>query len=263
MNPNLAQLEKDIEQVRKRLVEHPLYSELNDLKTIRLFMEQHVFAVWDFMSLLKALQRGLTCTDVPWFQSGSPKTRRFINEIVLGEESDIDKNGIAASHFELYLEAMNEIGADTTLINSFIQKRDLSELHYLAICSETKEFVQFTFDVIMTGKLHLIASVFTFGREDIIPEMFIEIVKELEKENNSSFGKLIYYLERHIEIDGDEHGPMSLNMIAELCGDDLKKWSEVTEYAIKAMEKRILLWDGIQKEKSIHFQQNFAEDSKE
>lgn len=246
MNPQLIRLEKDIEQVRTKLVSHSLYAELNSLSSIQLFMEQHVFAVWDFMSLLKALQRGLTCTDVPWIPKGNPKTRRFINEIVLGEESDIDREGIPASHFELYIQAMNEIGADTSVINSFVEKGDLSQLDNLPIFENTKKFVDFTFEVIKTGELHLIAAVFTFGREDIIPEMFVEIVKELGKETNRSFDKLIYYLERHIELDGDEHGPMSLNMISELCGNDDKKWAEVTEFAIMAMEKRIQLWDGIQ-----------------
>lgn len=247
MNTHLDQLERDIAQVRERLVSHPLYNQLNDLDILRSFMEQHVFAVWDFMSLLKALQRGLTCVDVPWYPTGSPKTRRFINEIVLGEESDVDKDGVPASHFELYVQAMVEIGANTETIESFLSGHDLSKLDLLPINEETKAFVKFTFDVIATGQLHIIAAVFTFGREDIIPEMFIEIVKKLEKENESSFGRLIYYLERHIELDGDEHGPMSLNMLEELCGNDPKKWEEVKDYASKAMEARIRLWDGIHK----------------
>ena len=248
MNDQLHKLEKEIATARKKLLSHPLYEELNSVEAMRNFMEQHVFAVWDFMSLLKALQRGLTCTIVPWMPQGSPKTRRFINEIVLGEESDLDREGIPASHYELYLQAMNELGANTSVIEDFVATCDLNTLTHLPISQETKDFVEFTFDVVHTGKLHLIASVFTFGREDIIPEMFIEIVKEIEQNSNTSLDKLKYYLQRHIEIDGDEHGPISLNMVTELCGEDEKKWSECTEIALKAIEKRIQLWDGVRKQ---------------
>jgi hypothetical protein len=252
INSNLHKLEKTIASLRGELVKHSLYNELNSLEAMRSFMEQHVFAVWDFMSLLKALQKGLTCTEVPWFPKGSPTTRRFINEIVLGEESDLDKDGIAASHFELYLRAMKEIGATTSVIEDFVAVGDLDCLNSLPILQETKDFVAFTFEVIHTGKLHLIASVFTFGREDIIPEMFIEIVREIEKHSNTSLDKLVYYLQRHIEVDGEEHGPISLNMVSELCGADDQKWAEATIIAQKAIEKRIHLWDGVRK----HIQEN-------
>ncbi|MEY4604241.1 MAG: hypothetical protein RIT43_1533 [Bacteroidota bacterium] len=248
MNVRLHKLEKELASAREKLLSHPLYEELNSVEAMRIFMEQHVFAVWDFMSLLKSLQQGLTCTNVPWVPKGSPKTRRFINEIVLGEESDLDREGVPASHYELYLQAMRELGANTSLIEDFVASGDLNNLNDLQISQETKDFVDFTFEVIHSEKLHLITSVFTFGREDIIPEMFIEIVKEIEQNSNTSLDKLKYYLQRHIEIDGDEHGPISLNMVNELCGEDEKKWSECAEIALKAIEKRIQLWDGVMKQ---------------
>jgi pyrroloquinoline quinone (PQQ) biosynthesis protein C len=115
----------------------------------------------------------------------------------------------------------------------------------MPILQETKDFVKFTFEVIEQGKMHEIASVFTFGREDIIPEMFIEIVRKIEKNTNFSLDKLIYYLQRHIEVDGDDHGPLSLSMICELCGSDEQKWKEATIIALKAIEKRMHLWNGV------------------
>jgi Protein of unknown function (DUF3050) len=110
-----------LEPSRVELANHQIYSRLQTIEHIRTFMEHHVFAVWDFMSLLKILQRQFTCVDVPWLPKGSPRVRRLINEIVLGEESD-DVDGNPA-HFELYRAAMVAAGANTGPIDAFM--RDL------------------------------------------------------------------------------------------------------------------------------------------
>jgi hypothetical protein len=211
-------------------------------------MENHVFAVWDFMSLIKALQKNLTCTSVPWTPNQNNFSGKLVNEIVLAEESDIDMNNNPKSHFELYLESMENLGANTNLIKKFIKEINSSQSYYKSvkkfnIPSVVKEFMDFTFDIIKTNKNHVIASVFTFGREDLIPDMFIEIVKKLSSEKNIKTDLLIYYLERHIELDADEHGPMALKMINNLCGSDPIKWKEATIASEKALKMRIKLWD--------------------
>jgi hypothetical protein len=250
MNANIEKLQAEIADLRQQLVEHPLYAQIQTLEDFQYFMEQHIFAVWDFMSLLKALQRGLTCVEVPWSPKGSPETRRFINEIVLGEESDTDANGKVSSHFEMYLEAMQQIGANTLPIYQLTEwisygKSVEEALYQLNINEETKDFVRFTFSIIETGELHKIAALFTFGREDLIPDMFIEILREMSSQGQENIAKLLYYLERHIEIDGGDHGPISLRMIDEICEDDAEKWQEATECAKQALEMRINLWNGL------------------
>ena len=252
MNP-LDKIQQEISPLREKLIQHKMYAKIKTVEDFQRFMEQHIFAVWDFMSLLKSLQRGLTSVEVPWSPVGSPTTRRFINEIVLGEESDMDENGKVASHFELYLEAMEQIGAKTSEIKkliAFVEEGHTvtSALTFVNIQEETKEFVRFTFSMIETEELHKIASIFTFGREDLIPDMFIEILREMKENGQEDISKLLYYLERHIEIDGGDHGPISLKMIDELCKNDAKKWAEVLESAKLALHYRIRLWDGVQKQ---------------
>ena len=247
----IQDIELQLEPLRNQLKSHPLYSTLSDMKDIAMFMEKHVFAVWDFMSLLKALQNHLTNVNVPWTPKGHGSTARFINEIVMAEESDVNELGLPMSHYEMYIDAMDQVNADTSAIGLFvnaIENGDSIETAAKRIDLETPilEFIQFTMEVVNSNKPHCIASAFTFGREDVIPDMFLEIVSQSQTQNDDkTYGKLLYYLNRHIELDGDEHGPISLKMVAELCGDDTKKWDDVLETAKAALELRIKLWDYI------------------
>ncbi len=245
-------IEKELEGLRSQLREHELYASLNTIDDVKVFMQEHVFAVWDFMSLLKALQQQLTCTNLPWIPVINPTTARFINEIVLEEETDLNELGEPRSHFEMYIDAMQQVKANTLQISTFISeliegKSIENIISKLSISEETKEFLLFTFEVINTKEAHIIASSFTFGREDVIPDMFLEIVKKTEEKNKVDYSKLLFYLNRHIELDGGEHGPLALQMIEELCGNDEQKWNDVLYYAKASLEKRIALWNGIAK----------------
>lgn len=240
-----------IQDERAQLLAHPLYSKIRDIKDLRLFTQIHVYAVWDFMSLLKSLQGRLTCTQVPWIATAYPNTRYLINEIVLAEESDEYIDGRRLSHFEMYLDAMVSMGADTSAIDEFVTLIKQGEQVSLAIDrlesdSRVKEFLDYTFDIIFNGGDHEVAAAFTFGREDLIPGMFSAILKEIQiRFPDTDLRKFIYYFERHIELDGDEHGPLAMQMVMELAGDDAVKWDAIKKVSKEALTKRIALWDAI------------------
>jgi hypothetical protein len=246
---HLAALEERLQPLRARLAEHPLYGSIQSIDDLHTFMESHVFAVWDFMSLLKSLQRGLTCVDVPWVPSAHAEARRLINEIVLGEESD-QYEGRAASHFELYLEAMRECGASTAGIDDALaalrRGESVDQALSLPVVPEgARAFSRSTFSILQQNELHKAAAAFTFGREDLIPDMFRGLVRDLDRQLAGRLGRFVWYLERHIEVDGEEHGPMALRMVSALCGEDAGKWRDAGDAAEVSLEARLALWDGI------------------
>lgn len=226
-----------------------MYGALKTLDDIRLFSESHVFAVFDFMSLLKTLQRQLTCVKTPWTPPEYPQLARFINEIVLEEETDLDAEGNPKSHYAMYIEAMEQLGANTAPIEELLlnAKRGMSiptALAQLRLDPRVRDFVEFTFEVIAQDKPHTTAAAFTFGREDVIPDMFLHILANAQ-DQGTPCDKFAFYLKRHIELDGDEHGPLSLKLVSLLNGDDADKWEETRLVAAQALDHRIQLWDAI------------------
>lgn len=246
-NPAIEELKAAVEPARQKVINHPLYRQLNTLDAVVTFMEHHSFAVWDFMSLLKTLQRRLTCVDVPWVPAGSTDSRRLINDIVLVEESDeLDKGFI--SHFELYLNGMRQAGADTSRIDEFISLlRDgrpvVPSLKEADAPYPSAEFVATTWEFIEDAPVHCQAAAFAFGREDLIPDMFDQVAAL-----NKEFGQLstfVDYLRRHIQVDAEEHTPMAMQMLVNLCGEDSGKWAQCEETINLALTARMKFWDGI------------------
>lgn len=242
----IERLERAAEPMRHRVVSHPIYARLIDHAAIVTFMNHHVFAVWDFMSLLKSLQRRLTCVAVPWIPAGPTNSRRLVNEIVLVEESDAFGSGFI-SHFELYVQSMREAGADTAPIDRLVELlRGGCDVRVALIeASAPKpalDFVAATWRLIETTPVHCQAAAFAFGREDLIPDMFAQVVAVNERSNR--LGTFVDYLERHIAVDGEHHTPMAMQMVADLCGDDESKWLACSDAVNTALAARIKLWDG-------------------
>ncbi len=247
-NPGIERLKQAVEPARQRVITHKLYGQLNSMDAVLTFMEHHAFAVWDFMSLLKSLQRHLTCIQVPWVPTGPTGSRRLINDIVLVEESD-ELGGGFISHFELYLDGMTQAGASRTAIDSFIEliragKPVLSALKEAETPAPSADFTTMTWGFIENAPIHCQAAAFAFGREDLIPDMFDQVVS-VNKEMGNQLSVFVDYLERHIQVDAEEHTPMAMQMLADLCEDDLSKWRECEEVVNTALAARCQLWDGI------------------
>jgi hypothetical protein len=242
----------DLGDARDRLVDHRLYALVNSPERLRRFMEMHVYAVWDFQSLLKAMQQRLTCTSIPWLPTPDREARRLVNEIVLDEESDELPEGGSASHFELYLESMQAAGADTKPIERLLDLLRAGTpfpqaLAGAGVPTAAADFVKRSFAVIESGSTHRIVAAFTYGREDVIPDMFRHLVVSLAEQDEATWGRFRYYLERHIAHDDEKHAPVCRRIVASLCGEDATKWAEASQTARECIEARIAFWDAIAK----------------
>ena len=160
MNKNILEINNYIQKYKTEIVNHSLYKKLNSPKDIAILMENHVYAVWDFMSLLKALQARLTCTSSPWKPVGDKKIRRLINSIVLEEESDMDMYGEPASHYEMYIDAMKQCGVNTNPIENFVSNVSCDDIP--SVNEGVDAFLKTTFDVINSKNTIFILSLIFF-----------------------------------------------------------------------------------------------------
>jgi hypothetical protein len=243
--------ESRLAAMRLRLDGHPVYA-LGSLPALRVFMEHHAYSVWDFMSLIKYLQSVLAPVACPWQPSGDASVRRFINELVLEEESDVftDADGVERhwSHFELYCTAMRELGANPDAVERFVAtacSHGIEQALGAGIAPIPAErFVRRTFDFIGTGKPHVVAAVLAVGREQVIPAMFRSFLQAMAIRPEEA-PRFHFYLNRHIHLDQDFHGPLSLRMLDFLCGDDPERIAEARIAAEEAITARIEFWDGV------------------
>jgi hypothetical protein len=244
---SIEELEESISSIRQELLNHPIYKSMTCLTHVQVFMSHHVFAVWDFMSILKSLQNHLTCTELPWMPPAFPKASRLINEIVLGEESDVLEDGTVISHFDLYLKAMKEIDCPCHKIETFVKGLEAGvgineALRKCEAAPFLQEFVLFNQEIAQK-RVHQVAASFLYGREDVIPDMFKRFLESIEVDHSLDSFKL--YLSRHIELDEEDHGPKARLLLESVCGDDPYKWFEAKEAAEQAIKARKSFWSGV------------------
>lgn len=248
---SLASVLSATESPREQLNRHAIYDSLRTIDDLRAFMAHHVFSVWDFMSVIKFLQRELAPTAIPWAPRGRGATRRFINELVLEEKSD-EVPGPAGpgygSHFELYGRAMEEIGVDPEPARRFAALAARGGLD-AALASglappASAAFMRTTFGFIADGRPHVVAAAFALGREHVIPAMFRRFLGGLGIGENQA-PAFHYYLRRHIHLDEDHHGPLSLLILDDFCAGDPARLDEAAHAARDAIAARIAFWDGV------------------
>jgi len=237
----------DIRAAQERVVAHPVYDRVQSRKDLQIFMETHVYAVWSFMSLAKRLQMDLTCVSLPWTPPENRNVARLVNEIILGEETDRIGNGAPISHFELYIDAMREVGANSgpveRLLEHLRKKQSIRELPSIFPSQAVADFVWFDLELACTGSLPAVAGSFLWGREELVPQMFDRMLPVLEKSDNVA-PHFTTYARRHIEIDGADHGPMALELLKHVCKTD-QDWHVAKSAALSAIGKRMSLWDEV------------------
>ena len=143
---------------------------------------------------------------------------------------------------------MLEIGADAKIIESWVKNVTdqgfYTALDHCGVPNPAYKFMQRTFEFIETGEPHIIAGAFCFGRKTVIPRMFTRLAEQLDI-TKTDCPKFHYYLERHIHLDGEEHGPASLAMVEDLCDHDPVKIHEAEQAALTAIRARITFWNDV------------------
>ena len=241
----------DLDGLRMALLDHPIYTRVACVADLRRFMQDHVFAVWDFMSLLKRLQQDMTCIRVPWFPADNARAARLINDIVIGEETDLDPDGSYISHLELYRRAMAEVGASTLQFDRFCALAKVGVPVEMALAQidaapHVQAFVAHTMALANSGSTEEVLAAFFYGREDIIPDMFRRLLNALygAQRSDDRLRHFIYYIDRHIELDGDSHGPMGRELIEDLVTNAPDRRARALCAARRSIKSRIGLWDG-------------------
>ena len=240
-----------LRELHTRLNQHPIYRTVDSLARLRCFMEHHIFSVWDFMSLVKYMQGVVAPTGFPWMPGKDTALRRFINDMVLGEESDewMQAGKITyISHFELYQKAMLEVGADVKRSTDFLRVVDSlgiqAALSAKLALPAARDFMRTTFDCLASGKPHVVMASLAVGREHIIPDMFRALLRDMAIEESTA-PAFYYYLQRHVHLDGEHHGPLSLRLLNTLCAGDAVRLAEAQMAAEQAIAARITFWDGV------------------
>lgn len=238
-----------IREHQAKLENHPLLTTdvMTDKTQLATFMEHHVYCVWDFMSLVKCLQFHVAPSSVPWIPGRHTRNgaARLINSIMIAEESD-SFDGRYVSHFDLYIEAMQEVGADPSCALEFVHRVAEQGLDRAMeiVPLASRAFMESTFGFIRSKKPHVAAAAFAFGRETVIPGMYMNMVQQLGITEHEA-PKFYAWLRRHIEVDTEDHGPAAVVLVDIFCDSDENKIQEAQSAAHKSIDDKILFWDTV------------------
>jgi hypothetical protein len=97
-----------------------------------------------------------------------------------------------------------------------------------------------------SGETEEVLAAFFYGREDIIPDMFRRLLKALggAGRDSNSLRYFIYYIDRHIELDGDSHGPMGRELLKDFVAGSPQRHERALRAARNSIKARIELWNG-------------------
>ena len=245
---DISSIKNELEALQNRLDRHPINEAIDSLDKLKVFMSHHIFSVWDFMNILKGLQLEFTCMTIPWRPVKYPELARLIHEIVLEEESD-EISGSVTSHFAYYVKALSVIDPDNPIASSFLRDLDAGKsyenlIQASYIPAAAKAYLKSNFELIHNRPSLEVASVFAFGRELLIPRLFRHLLGQFKAFEHPEIKEFVLYLERHIDLDEDHHGPLAEKMVLSLIGS--KKDTETVKCVAKnALEARLSFWDGI------------------
>ena len=226
--------------VADRTAAHPVFSLVTSLEQARTYMEFQVWCVWDFMCLAKAVQTGLGTFTIPWLPPKNGALLAAINEIISGEETDTGPDGKIASHFEIYLAAMHQAGADTTAINTFLQAlRDgvnwEAALHKSGAHPGSIRYVSGTIRTSLEP-LHRSVASFCLGREELVPMMLVTMLRNIPRLPELEMFR--WYIQRHIALDAESHGPLSSDLFDSIAGVDAETRQDALKTAAWAIAER-------------------------
>ena len=252
---NLEIVNEQLAPLIEKIKNHAIYADIDSIENLRIFMENHVFAVWDFVCLLKELYSRLVTTRAPWFPPKDPYSAHLISRILVEEENDHTPDGQAyCSHFELYCQAMKAIRANTLPIRFFLSHLEqcgilIAAMEFAELSVAIQQFILTTFSFFDQDP-HILAAAFVYGREAITTAMFTPLVQQLQhaipQSQQACIQPLLYYLNRHIELDHHEHFPQALKILHLLAGEDEEKWREIAVHARLALQARLNFLDHIQ-----------------
>lgn len=228
------------------LIDHPLMTSIETKDDLGIFAQQFVFAEWSTMTLLKALQKEFTNSELMWFPTDDPMSRKLINELVLQYESSPEVGGL--SQLEWYIQSMQDCSFDTAYIECMLDNIKQYNNYASIIDSldfSTQRYVHNVVQIALSEKVLDIASAFFMGRWIITPKIAKKLLFGLSNpvlEREKSFK---YYWEVQARPVDEEQKVIAINLLTRLCNNNSGNAARCVHVAAKMLELMHMLWDGM------------------